>query len=168
MARSCAWTGPLAPSQQSVATTARWRVQWNRIRRIELTVFHGGHDGWTEDDEPCVLLDFGGLTAFVAEHLQAAGDLHPAFGWHMRAATCATNRDIAAARLSWERARKIADTLPGSDPDRPAMRIAPRTMLCGTAFRVRVKVAGERFEELRQLCTAAGTRPHWPSVWRGW
>ena len=44
--------------------------------------------------------------ALIAEHLEAAGDLHAAFGWHMRAATWATNRDIAAARLSWERARK--------------------------------------------------------------
>ncbi len=47
--------------------------------------------------------------ALIAEHLQAAGELHAAYGWHMRAATWSTNRDIAAARLSWERARKIAD-----------------------------------------------------------
>ena len=76
----------------------------------------------------------------------------------MRAATWATNRDIAAARLSWERARKIADALPADDPDRAAMRIAPRTMLCGTAWRVHVNVAGDRFDELRQLCTAAGDK----------
>ncbi len=76
--------------------------------------------------------------ALIAEHLEAAGDLHAAYGWHMRAATWATNRDIAAARLSWERARKIADALPAEDPDRAAMRIAPRTMLCGTAWRVHV------------------------------
>ena len=74
--------------------------------------------------------------ALIAEHLEAAGDLHAAYGWHMRAATWATNRDIAAARLSWERAQKIADALPADDPDRAAMRIAPRTMLCGTACRV--------------------------------
>ena len=74
--------------------------------------------------------------ALIAEHLEAAGDLHAAYGWHMRAATWATNRDIAAARLSWERARKIADALPADDPNRAAMRIAPRTMLCGTAWRV--------------------------------
>ena len=43
--------------------------------------------------------------ALIAEHLEAAGDLHAAYGWHMRAAMWATNRDIAAARLSWERAR---------------------------------------------------------------
>jgi hypothetical protein len=96
--------------------------------------------------------------ALIAEHLQAAGDLHAAYGWHMRAATWATNRDITAARLSWERAEKIADALPADDPDRAAMRIAPRTMLCGTAFRVHVNVAGARFDELRQLCTAAGDK----------
>ena len=76
----------------------------------------------------------------------------------MRAATWATNRDIAAARLSWERARTIADALPAEDPNRAAMRIAPRTMLCGTAWRVHVNVAGDRFDELRELCTAAGDK----------
>ncbi len=96
--------------------------------------------------------------ALIAEHLEAAGDLHAAFGWHMRAATWATNRDIGAARLSWERAEKIADALPVDDPDRAAMRIAPRTMLCGIAWRVHVNVAGARFEELRELCTAAGDK----------
>ena len=92
--------------------------------------------------------------ALIAEHLQAAGELRAAYQWHMRAATWATNREIAAARLSWERARKIADALSADDPDRAAMRIAPRTMLCGTAWRVHVNVAGARFEELRQLCSA--------------
>ena len=96
--------------------------------------------------------------ALIAEHLEAAGDLHAAYGWHMRAATWATNRDIAAARLSWERAQKIADALPAEDPNQAAMRIAPRTMLCGTAFRVAVHVAGESFEQLRQLCTTAGDK----------
>ena len=96
--------------------------------------------------------------ALIAEHLQAAGDLHAAYGWHMRAATWATNRDIGAARLSWERAETIADALPTDDPNRAAMRIAPGTMLCGIAWRVHMKVAGDRFEELRQLCTAAGDK----------
>ena len=76
----------------------------------------------------------------------------------MRAATWATNRDIAAARLSWERARQIADALPAENPDRAAMRIAPRTMLCGIAWRAHMNVAGDRFEELRELCTAAGDK----------
>jgi predicted ATPase len=71
--------------------------------------------------------------ALIAEHLEAAGDGHAAYGWHMRAATWATNRDIAAARLSWERAARIADALPADYPNRAAMRIVPSTMLCGTA-----------------------------------
>ena len=96
--------------------------------------------------------------ALIAEHLEAAGDLHAAFNWHMRAAAWATNRDIAAARLSWERARTIADAVPTEDPHQAAMRIAPRTMLCGTAWRVHVNVAGDRFDELRELCTAAGDK----------
>ncbi len=96
--------------------------------------------------------------ALIAEHLQAAGDLHAAYGWQMRAATWATNRDIAAARLSWERAQTIADALPADDPDRAAMGIAPRTMLCGIAWRVHVNVAGDRFDELRELCAAAGDK----------
>jgi hypothetical protein len=96
--------------------------------------------------------------ALIAEHLEAAGDLHAAYGWHTRAATWATNRDITAAWLSWERAQRIADALPAEDPDQAAMRIAPRTMLCGIAWRVHANVAGDRFDELRQLCTAAGDK----------
>jgi hypothetical protein len=96
--------------------------------------------------------------ALIGEHLDAAGDLHAAYGWHMRAAAWATNRDIAAARLSWERARRIADALPADDPDRAVMRIAPRTMLCGIAWRVNAHVTGARFDELRELCGAAGDK----------
>ena len=96
--------------------------------------------------------------ALIAEHLEPAGDLHAAHGWHMRAATWATNRDIAAARLSWERAQTIADALPAEDPHRAAMRIAPRTMLCGTGWRVHEHVAGKRFDELRELCAAVGDK----------
>ena len=94
--------------------------------------------------------------ALIAEHLEAARELHAAYGWHMRAATWATYRDIGAARMSWERAQEIADALPAEDPDRAAMRIAPRTMLCGIAWRVHMSVAGDRFDELRELCAAAG------------
>jgi class 3 adenylate cyclase len=94
----------------------------------------------------------------IAEHLDAAGDLRAAYCWHMRAATWATNRDIAAARRGWERAQQIADALPADTPHLAAMRIAPRTMLCGIAFRVHVNVAGARFDELRQLCSAAGDK----------
>ena len=96
--------------------------------------------------------------AMIAEHLEAAGDLHQAFTWHMRAGKWATNRDIAAAQLSWERAERTTDALPPDDPNRAAMRIAPRTMLCAIAWRVHMNVAGDRFEELRELCTATGDK----------
>ncbi len=96
--------------------------------------------------------------ALIAEHLEAAGDSYAAYGWHMRAAAWATNRDIATARLSWERAQKIADALPAEDPNRTAMRIAPLTMLCGTGWRVHANVADDRFDELRELCSAAGDK----------
>jgi hypothetical protein len=96
--------------------------------------------------------------ALIAEHLGAAGDLQAAYDWHMRAGTWATNRDISAARLSWERATRIADALPAEDPNRTTMRIAPRTMLCATAFLGARGVAGDRFEELQELCAAAGDK----------
>ena len=96
--------------------------------------------------------------ALIAEHLEAAGDGHAAYGWRVRAATWATNRDIAAAWRSWERARTIADALPADDPDRASMRIAPRTMLCGIAWRVNEHATGARIEELRELCAAVGDK----------
>jgi adenylate cyclase len=95
--------------------------------------------------------------ALIAEHLEAAGDLHAAFDWHMRAAGWSTNRDLRAALASWERARQIADALPENDPDRTAMRIAPRTMLCGTGWRVHSNVS-DRFNELRELCAETGDK----------
>jgi class 3 adenylate cyclase len=96
--------------------------------------------------------------ALIAEHLDAAGDLHAAYGWQMRAATWATNRDIAAAYLSWRRAIRIADALPAGDDNLATMRIAPRTMLCANAWRVHEHVAGAQFDELRKLCAAAGDK----------
>jgi class 3 adenylate cyclase len=95
--------------------------------------------------------------ALIAEHLQAAGELHAAYGWHMRAGAWSTNRDLAAARVSWERAHCIADAIPGDDPGQLSMRIAPRTMLCATDWQARaVQESRSRFAELRELCTAAG------------
>ncbi|HYX99897.1 MAG TPA: AAA family ATPase, partial [Mycobacterium sp.] len=96
--------------------------------------------------------------ALIAEHLEAAGDLRAAYGWHLRAGAWATSRNMAAARTSWERARTIADALPTDDPNWAAMRIAPRTMLCGTAYRIHPNDAGARFDELRQLCAVTGDR----------
>jgi hypothetical protein len=96
--------------------------------------------------------------AMVAEHLEAAGDLRAAYSWHMRAGTWSTNRNTAAAEVSWERARQIADALPEDDPDRLTMRIAPRTLVCGNGFRTRLPIYGARFDELRELCAAAGDK----------
>ena len=93
--------------------------------------------------------------ALIAEHLEATGDLHAAFNWHMRAGTWSTHRDIVAAQASWRRARQVADRLPVDDGDRTAMRIAPRTLLCGSTWRVGGSVADTGFEELRDLCTTA-------------
>jgi class 3 adenylate cyclase len=96
--------------------------------------------------------------ALIAEHLEAAGELNAAYGWRMRAGGWSTNRDIAAARVNWERARLIADALPADDVGRTAMRIAPRTMLCVSSWRAAETDGSGDFEELRQLCTAAGDK----------
>jgi adenylate cyclase len=93
--------------------------------------------------------------ALIAQHLEAAGDLQEAFGWHMRAGTWSTNRDIRAARMSWKRARQVADRLPADDLARTSMRIAPRTLLCGSAWRSGETVADTGFDELRELTSAA-------------
>jgi class 3 adenylate cyclase len=95
--------------------------------------------------------------ALIAEHFDAAGDQRVAYAWHMRAAAWSTYRDFAAARLSWERAHKLADALPADDLERTGMCIAPLKMLCGNAFRVHESIS-ERFEELRQLCELAGDK----------
>ena len=95
--------------------------------------------------------------ALIAEHLEAAGDLHAAFDWHMRAGTWSTNRDIAAARIELAAGTAGRRPLPEDDPERMSMRIAPRTLLCGTAWRVDGR-RGDRFDELRELCAATGDK----------
>ena len=94
--------------------------------------------------------------ALVAEHLEAAGEVREAYRWHMRAGGWSTRRDIAAARASWERARQIADSLPDSEPNLTAMRIAPRTKLCGSAWRGVHADVPRLVQELRELCTRVG------------
>jgi adenylate cyclase len=96
--------------------------------------------------------------ALIAEHLEAAGDLGGAYEWHMRAGEWSTNRDNAAAQLSWERAVQVADALPADHPNRLQMRIAPRSLLCSTAFRRFHPDLSTRFDELRELCNAAGDK----------
>ena len=135
------------PLTRTVAYEAQLKSDRAELHRRVAAAIEGGDPAAVDEN-----------AAMIAEHLEAAGDLHAAFGWQMRAATWATNRDIAAARQSWERAQTIADALPADDPNRAAMRIAPRTMLCGIAWRVHVSVAGDRFDELRELCTAVGDK----------
>ncbi|MGA9674241.1 MAG: AAA family ATPase, partial [Mycobacterium sp.] len=106
--------------------------------------------------------------ALIAEHLEAAGDLHAAFAWHMRAGTWLTHRDLAAARASWQHARDVADRLPGADPQRAAMRIAPRTLLCGTAWMAGGSLADTGFEELRDLASVAGDKVSLAMGMTGW
>nr|WP_090274982.1 adenylate/guanylate cyclase domain-containing protein [Mycolicibacterium komanii]CRL67940.1 adenylyl cyclase class-3/4/guanylyl cyclase [Mycolicibacterium komanii] len=96
--------------------------------------------------------------ALIAEHLESAGDLPAAYAWHMRAGMWSNNRDVVAARLSWERACQVADALPIEHPQRIAMRIAPRTALRATDWRVHMDDGGVRFAELRTLCEAAGDK----------
>ena len=74
----------------------------------------------------------------------------------MRAGDWSNIRDDAAAMTSWRRARQLPTLLPEADPDRPTMRIAPRTLLCATATRSFGSGAETGFEELRDLCIAAG------------
>lgn len=96
--------------------------------------------------------------SLIAEHLEAAGDNHAAFVWHMRAAWWLNIRDIAAAQASWRRAQRVADRLPDDDPEKTSMQIAPRAFRCATAYRVGGSSANVEFDELRNLCEAAGDK----------
>jgi class 3 adenylate cyclase len=119
------------------------RAEWHR--RLAAAI---------EESEPGSVED---NAARIAEHLQAAGELHAAHGWHMRAAAWSADRDSIAARVSWEQARRIADALPSDDPGRLSMRIAATTMLCVTDWQSRAdKTSRSRFAELREMCDAAG------------
>jgi adenylate cyclase len=89
--------------------------------------------------------------ALIAEHLEAATDLLGAYAWHMRSAGWLAIRDIGGARISWQRAQTVADRLPDDVPNVNAMRIAPRTLLCATAYRVGGSVADAGFDELRDV-----------------
>ena len=94
----------------------------------------------------------------IAEHLEAAGDLHAAFDWHMRAGDLVGQPRHRCSLESWERARRVADAVTADDPDRVGHAHCSRTMLCGIAFRLHLNAAGDRFDELRELCAAAGDK----------
>lgn len=135
------------PLIRAVAYESQLRADRAELHQRVAAALEARHDGTADDN-----------AALLAEHLEAAGELPSAYHWHMRAASWATERDIAAARRSWTRACAIADALPPHHADRTSMRIAPRTMLCGIAWRVHGNVAGAPFDELRELCTAAGDK----------
>ena len=96
--------------------------------------------------------------ALIAEHLEAAGDSRQAYAWHMRAGAWLSPRDLGGARASWQRAQQIADALPADDPERLAMRIAPRTNLCMNTYRWAASFVESGYDELRELCEAAGDK----------
>jgi class 3 adenylate cyclase len=135
------------PLIRAVAYESQLKADRAKLHRSLAAAIEAGDPGAVEQN-----------AAVIAENLEAAGDVQLAYGWHMRAGAWSTHRDLAAARLSWERACEIADALPPDDPGRVAMRIAPRTLLCGTAYRVHAKDSLTRFEELRELSTLAGDK----------
>ena len=96
--------------------------------------------------------------ALIAEHLEAADDLVAAFSWHMRAGEWLNFRDNNAARLSWQRARQVADRMPVDQPGRDAMRIGPRALLCATAFRTGSAFDEKAFDETCRLADAVGDK----------
>ena len=96
--------------------------------------------------------------AMIAAHLEAAGDAREAFGWHMRAGAWLSNRDINAARTSWESARLLADHMGTDEAHRDVMRVAPRALLIGSSWRAADSIADTSFEELRELCRTSDTQ----------
>ncbi|OBK74076.1 adenylate/guanylate cyclase domain-containing protein [Mycobacterium sp. 1274761.0] len=132
------------PLIRTVAYESQLKSDRAQLHRRLATVIEA-HDAAAADEN----------AALIAEHLEAAGELHAAFGWHLRAGTWLANRDFAAARNSWRRAQQIADRLSDTDPQRASMRIAPRALLCGSAHRLGGGVE-TGFDELRELCMATG------------
>ena len=121
------------------------RAEWHRRAALAL---EQSTDRATDED-----------AALIAEHLEHAGAAAAAYHWHMRAGAWLTNRDLAAARASWERAHRLADQLSDDESDVLSMRIAPRTMLCATDLQAReAHESQDRFAELRRLCRTSGDK----------
>ena len=95
--------------------------------------------------------------AMIAEHLEAAGDLDAAYGWHASRSVVGQPRHRGGAAQLAERGRRGRQT-PGRrpEPDGDAHRAAHT--LCGSAWRVHASIFGTRFDELRQLCEQAGDK----------
>ena len=86
----------------------------------------------------------------------------------MRAGGWLTHRDITAARASWQQARRLADQISDADPGRAAMRIAPRTLLCASAWLAGGSMADTGFDELRDLTSASGDKVSLAMGMAGW
>ena len=94
--------------------------------------------------------------AFIAAHLEAAGDLPAACRWHLRAADWLRPRDLLAAREQWMSALHASDQLTNVDDDL-ALRITPRAMLLSTELFAGTDADNDvRFVELRALTARAG------------
>lgn len=122
------------------------RAEWHR--RVATAV---------QEHEPAAVEE---NAALIAEHLESAGEAGAAYGWHMRAGGWSATRDVGAARVSWQRARRLADSVSAADDGTQlAMAIAPLTMLCATDFQARdLRETQGRFVELREMCSAAGDK----------
>jgi class 3 adenylate cyclase len=132
------------PLIRTVAYESQLKSDRARLHRRLAAEIEAGEPGSVDEN-----------AALIAEHIEAAGELHEAYAWHMRAAAWSAIRRVDAAPVSWKRARQIADSLPTDNPDHIAMRIAPRTLICLSAFRVKTTTSDAGFEELRELCMAA-------------
>jgi len=135
------------PLIQAVAYESQLKAGRSELHRRVAAVLQRTQGGFT-----------GQEASMVATQYAAAGDLRDAYDWYMQAATWYGARDIRAARASWQQALRFADRLPSDHPDRLAMRIAPRALLCGSAFQVGGTPADTGFQELRALTTAAGDK----------
>ena len=103
--------------------------------------------------------------ALIAEHLEAAGDLHAAYGWHMRAAAWSTNRDSTRPGSA------------GSGPDRSPTRCpttTPTNCRCAsppapccvppTGKTEQSRKAGAASRSCGSCAARPGTRSRWPSA----
>jgi adenylate cyclase len=135
------------PLTQKVAYESQLMATRSELHRRAATIMQQGAAAGT-----------GEGAAIIATQYDAAGDIHDAYDWYMRAATAYGTRDLRAARRSWELARRVADRLPAGAPDRLGMQITPRSLLCGSAFQVGGAPEDTGFSELRDLTTAAGDK----------
>ena len=107
--------------------------------------------------------------ALIAEHLEAAGDVHGAYGWRMRAATWSSFRDTRAAKTNWQQALRLSDQIPADDHGQLAMRVAPAPCCAQT---VGVPAISPLLKPGSTSCASCapppGTRCHWPSVCPAW